>query len=295
MIGVVGSLNLDLVARVPAIPAPGETVLGQSLARHHGGKGGNQAVAAVRLGVPVAFVGAVGRDAFGDELAAGLAAEGIDTTGLVRADAPSGCALINVSSSGENAITVLPGANQHAPGPPAVFPPWRWLLMQLELPLPTVLAWAEAAQAAGVKVMLNAAPMAALPAALLAAVDVLVLNQTELAALAGGDLQAAAAQGPRSVVATLGARGAVAWHERRRIEQAAHDVWAVDTTGAGDSFTGALAASLWQGRPFEQALARAAFAASLSCMKAGARGGLPTAAELDRALSDWQHDDDATR
>jgi len=292
MIGVVGSLNLDLVARVPAIPAPGETVLGRAFARHHGGKGGNQAVAAARLGVPVAFVGAVGRDAFGDELAAGLAAEGVDTTGLARADEPSGCALITVADSGENAITVLPGANAHAPLPPAVFPPWRWLLMQLELPLPTVLAWAQAAKAAGVPVMLNAAPMTALPAALLAATDVLVVNQTELAALAGGDLQAAAAMGPRTVVATLGARGAVAWHERRRFEQPAHDVWAVDTTGAGDTFAGALAASLWQGRPFEQALARAAFAASLACIKPGARGGMPGGDELDRAMADWRHDDD---
>lgn len=293
MLAVVGSLNLDLVAPVPHIPAPGETVLGGALARHHGGKGGNQAVAAARLGAAVRFYGAVGRDAFGDELAAGLAAEGVDTTGLAQVEGPSGCALISVGNDGQNAISVLPGANAHAPLPPERWPAdLRLLLLQLELPLPTVLAWAQAARRAGVPVILNAAPMTTLPSDLLGALDLLIVNELELAALAGGDLRAAAALGPRSVVATLGDRGATAWHEGRLLTQRAHDVWAVDTTGAGDTFSGALAASLWQGRPFERALARASFAASLACMQHGARGGMPRAADLDLAMNDWQTEED---
>lgn len=292
MIGVVGSLNLDLVARVPHLPAPGETVLGGALERHHGGKGGNQAVAAARLGAPVAFFGAVGRDAFGDELAAGLAAEGVGIAGLARVDAPSGCALISVAPHGENQISVLPGANALAAGPPQPFPALDWLLMQLELPLPVVLAWAQAARLAGVPVALNAAPWIPLPAELLQALDLLIVNETELAALGCADLPAAAALGPRSVIATLGARGARAWHDGRLHEQAAHDVWAVDTTGAGDTFCGALLAALHEGRPFAQALARACFAASLACLKPGARDGMPRRADLDAAQSTWQLEED---
>jgi ribokinase len=287
VIGVVGSLNLDLVARVPQIPAAGETVLGSALARHHGGKGGNQAVAAARLGAAVRFYGAVGDDGFADELAAGLLAEGIDIAGLQRTEGSSGCALISVADSGENAISVLPGANDHAPLPPAAWPAeLRCLLMQLEIPLPTVLAWAAAAQRAGVPLLLNAAPMRPLAPALLQAVDTLMLNEVELQALCSGDLAAAAALGPRRVVVTKGARGAAAWHDGRVTTQAARDVWVTDSTGAGDCFAGALATALWQGRPFEDALHRAGVAAALACTRVGARSGMPTAAELEAALRD---------
>lgn len=285
MIAVAGSLNLDLVARVPHLPAPGETVLGSTLARHQGGKGGNQAVAAVRLGVPVRFFGAIGDDSFGAELAEALLAEGIDTVGLRRFQGASGCALISVSDTGENAISVLPGANVHAPGPPAVWPPeLRALLLQLEIPIGTVMAWALAARAAGVPVWLNAAPMTALPAELLPLLDLLVVNEAELAALGVADVAAAAALGPRRVVVTLGARGAVAWDNGRCIEEPAHPVWVVDSTGAGDAFVGALCASLWQGRIFDHAMHRAGVAAALACAKFGAREGMPTAAELDAEI-----------
>ncbi len=285
MIGVVGSLNLDLVARVPHLPAAGETVLGGALARHHGGKGGNQAVAAARLGAPVAFYGAVGDDGFGAELVASLAVEGVDTGGVLRAPGASGCALISVADDGENAICVLPGANAAAPLPPPDWPTaLRLLLLQLEVPLPTVTAWARAARAAGVPVLLNAAPMARLPAALLRAVDLLLLNEGELQALGVQGAREAAALGPRSVVVTRGAQGALAWHEGREWHQPALPVPAVDTTGAGDTFSGALAAALWQGRPFGEALARAAAAASLACTRIGARAAMPTADELASAL-----------
>ena len=284
---------MDLVGRVPHLPVAGETVLGTAFARYHGGKGGNQAVAAARLGAPVSFFGAVGRDAFGDELANGLADEGIDIRGVQRVDAPSGCALISVDSHGGNAISVLPGANLHAPLPPPNWPAGvRWLLLQLEVPVPTNLAWARAARSAGVQVLLNAAPMVALPPELLGLVDTLIVNQIELKTLVGvhddvaGALQAAVALGPRQVVATLGAQGCVAWDGQALHREPARAVWMVDSTGAGDTFAVALACSLWQGRAFVDALRRANVAAALSCTRAGARGGMPTHAELEQTLAE---------
>jgi ribokinase len=325
---VAGSLNLDLVGRAPRIPAPGQTVLGGALSRHAGGKGGNQAVAAARLGVRVQMAAAVGRDAAGEELAAGLAREGIDTGALLRVDEPTGAALITVSEAGENAITVLPGANRFAPAPPARWPAEAgWLLLQLEIPLQTNLAWARAARAAGARVMLNAAPAAALPPELLQALDVLVVNENELLALAEGAdpggatgaasghdalepaldptlepaLQAACRLGPRVVVVTLGGRGclaaraapaagAAAARPVQLLRQAAFAVPVVDTTGAGDTFTGALAASLLQGANLDDALRTASAAAALACTRHGAREGMPDAqalaAFLARAVAD---------
>ena len=288
MIVVAGSLNIDLVGRVPRLPGWGETVLGDDFARHAGGKGGNQAVAAARLGAAVAFAGAVGDDPFGAELRHGLQAEGIDTAALHTRPAASGCALIQLGPDGDNAISVLPGANRLAPPPPQPWPAaWRWLLLQLEIPLATTQAWAEAARAAGAPVLLNAAPMQALPPALLGAVDLLVLNEGELQALAGGRaepapaLAEAARRGPRRVVATLGARGGLAWDDGRLLSWPGHAVPVVDSTGAGDTFTGALAAALWQDQPFDAALRRANAAAALSCTHPGARGGMPRLAELE--------------
>jgi ribokinase len=166
MIVVAGSLNMDLVGRVPRLPTWGETVMGDGFARFAGGKGGNQAVAAARLGAPVAFAGAVGDDPFGAELRAGLQAEGIDVSGLQPGPAATGCALIHVRPDGDNAISVLPGANLLAPLPPAQWPAaWRCLLLQLE---------SAAGHQPGVgagracrrrQVMLNAAPMVPLPGA----------------------------------------------------------------------------------------------------------------------------------
>jgi ribokinase len=284
---------MDLVGRVPRLPAAGETVLGSTFARYHGGKGGNQAVAAARLGAPVRFFGAVGQDAFGDELVADLAVEGVDVTPIVRTSGPSGCALISVDAHGDNAISVLPGANLHAPPPPADWPgEVRWLLLQLETPMPVTLAWARAADAAGAQVLLNAAPMASLPPELLKHVDTLLINHGELRELVGGgddleaSLHAASALGPRRVVATLGGRGCVALDGDRFYRLPAREVWMVDSTGAGDTFAGALACGLWQGRSFADALARANLSAALSCTRAGARGGMPSGAELEQALSE---------
>jgi len=278
---VAGALNLDLVGRAPRIPAPGETVLGEALLRFHGGKGGNQAVAAARLGAAVRFIGAVGRDAAGDELLAGLAAEGIDAGGVVRAASASGAALITVSDEGENAITVLPGANRAVPRPVAdSLAGARWLLLQLEIPLATNLAWAKAARAAGVQVLLNAAPADAAARTLLGAVDLLLVNEHELALLGGDE----AALGPSTVVTTLGARGCRAWRREGVLVRSAHPVPVADTTGAGDTFAGALAAALAAGRDLGRALDEANAAAALSCMQRGARTGMPTRAQLEAAL-----------
>ena len=293
MIVVAGSLNMDLVGRVARLPAWGETVMGESLSRFAGGKGGNQAVAAARLGAQVAFAGAAGDDPFGAELCAGLRAEGIDTQGVVAVSGTAtGCALIHVRPDGDNAITVLPGANRRAPLPPLAWPAaWRWLLLQGELPMPTTVAWARAARAAGAKVILNAAPMADLPGDLLSALSLLVVNEGELQALVGAQpdmptaLRAAASLGPAVVVATLGARGCAAWDGQTLHAVPARPVTVVDSTGAGDTFVGALAAALWQQRPLAEALLRANAAGALSCTAAGARGGMPRSAELDAWLA----------
>jgi ribokinase len=291
MILVVGSLNLDLVGRAPRIPAPGETVLGGELARFHGGKGGNQAVAAARLGAQVMFVGAVGSDPFGDELVAGLIGEGVNATGVARVGGASGAALITVDDGGDNAITVLPGANRWVARPSTPLPaPLRVLLMQFELPIDTTLAWAQAARSAGVPVVLNAAPFVPMPQPLLGAVDTLIVNQHELAELAGTadldeGLRRAERLGPRRVIVTLGARGCVAAADGQRRTVPGLRVDVVDTTGAGDTFCGAYAASIAAGAPMDEALTRANAAAALSCTRAGARGGMPSAAELAQAMA----------
>lgn len=287
MIVVAGSLNMDLVGRVPRLPGWGETVMGEGFARFPGGKGGNQAVAAARLGATVAFAGAVGDDPFGHELLASLADEGVATADVQVVPEPTGCALIHVRPDGDNAISVLPGANRMAPLPPTHWPAaWRWLLLQLEIPLPTCLAWAQAARAAGAQVLLNAAPMAALPQPLLQATSVLLVNEVELLALVGrqpqvtAGLELAARLGPAQVVATLGHRGCAAWSGGQLLQLPGRPVTVADTTGAGDTFAGALVAALAQQRPFDEALARANAAAALACTRRGARAGMPDDAEL---------------
>lgn len=299
---VVGSLNLDLVGQAPRIPAPGETVMGERLLRFEGGKGGNQAVAAARLGAPVRFVGAVGRDEAGEQLVRGLQAEGIDVARIERADEPSGCALITVSASGENAITVLPGANARVPqAAGSTLPPvaaGEWLLLQMEVPLAVNRSWAQAVKAAKGRVMLNAAPCTPAVLELLPWVDLLVVNEGELMQLARVEADGQAAGlaalrqlGPAVVVVTLGARGCAAWQrqpaagEPEWLHVKGRPVQVIDTTGAGDTFTGALAAGLSSGLGLAGALTEANLAAALSCGNAGARAGMPTRSALTDALS----------
>jgi len=287
---VVGSLNQDLVARVPRIPAPGETVLATGHATSAGGKGANQATAAARLGARVAMVGRVGDDGFGHRLVAGLRADGIDTRFVtVESTVGSGLALINVDESGENAITVSPGANglvgiDDVTEASAMIASASIVLMQLEIPMPALVAAVAAARGT---VILNPAPAATLPPELLAGVDILIPNETELALLSSlpvGDpteMAAAAASLPiDDVVVTMGASGAMVVKRSGATHVAAPSVAAVDTTGAGDAFCGALAAELARGAYLEAAVRFAVRAAAVAVTRHGAQAAMPTRDEV---------------
>ncbi len=287
---VAGSANLDFVVRAPHVPAPGETVLGHGFATFAGGKGANQAVAAARAGgVPVRMLLALGADTSATPIEASLRGAGVELQVVRVGDAATGCAFICLSDSAENAITVAPGANnalgpEHLPDLAGV----SHLLLQLETPIATVTAYAQRARAAGVQVVLNAAPARALPAELLAAVDVLVVNEGELAALAGStdDVETALARlAVPCVVVTLGSRGCVARQGRTLLRQGAFAVQAVDTTAAGDTFCGVLTAALSQGDPLARALRRASAAAALACLRVGAQDSIPPAHEVDALLA----------
>lgn len=280
---IVGSANVDQVFRVTAIPAPGETVLSHGFSIALGGKGQNQAVAAARAGASTAFVGALGSDAFGASIRDGLASDGIEAR-IHAVEAPTGTALIAVDDSGENTIIVEAGANallELDDEDAAALAVASVLVMQLEIPLPTVTRAAQLARAAGTRVLLNAAPIQELPAELLDHVDILVVNEHEGAFLARG---AAVETLAPIVIVTLGAAGAVAYENGGEVRVPAPKVSAVDATGAGDTFCGALAARLAEGAPLDAALRFAVAAASLSVQKHGAVPSIPLRAEIETAL-----------
>ena len=261
---VVGSINLDLVARVERLPAPGETVSGGELARYPGGKGANQAVAAARLGASVRMVGCVGDDAFADEALAGLREAGV-TLDVREVDAPTGVALILVDAHGENAIAVAPGANARVGG----FEVGGAVLCQLEISDAAVEEAAEQAEF----FCLNAAP--ARPVAVVP--DLLVVNRGEHSRV--GDRG-------KLIAVTLGAEGAVLLEGGREVARAASpEVTAVDGTAAGDAFTACLVVSLLEGRDRGEALRRACAAGALAASRAGAQPSLPTADEVDEILA----------
>lgn len=287
---VAGSANLDFVVRATHVPAPGETVLGRGFATFPGGKGANQAVAAARAGsVPVRMLLALGDDASAAPIEASLRGAGVQLHIVRVKDAATGCAFICLSDQAENAITVAPGANsalrgEHLPSLVGV----SHLLLQLETPLDAVQAYAGLARAAGVQVVLNAAPAQPLPAGLLDTVDVLVVNEGELAALADtrDGIEAALTQLPvPCVVVTLGSRGCIARQGQTLIRQPAFAVQALDTTAAGDTFCGTLAAALSRGDTLAQALRRASAAAALACTRLGAQASVPHADDVDRLLA----------
>lgn len=287
---MLGSANIDLVAYVATAPLRGQTVLGREFRTVPGGKGANQAIAAARAGGEVRMIGAVGDDAFGTELRAALERSGVDTARLRTVPGPTGTAHIVVDDQGGNAIVVVPSANATVTSLDdadlAALADCDVLLLQLELPLETVAAGAAAGRAAGVRVVLTPAPAQPLPASLLADVDLLVPNEHEAAALAGLTDPAAAvaallAHSPE-VVVTLGAAGclyAARGGEPVRVPAPAVD--AVDTTAAGDSFVGALAVALAEGRPIIAALEWATAAAALSVRRPGASTSMPRRSEID--------------
>jgi ribokinase len=297
MITVVGSANMDLIARVPHLPHHGETVLAAGFARLPGGKGANQAVAAARAGSQVTVVGRVGRDAYGAELADNLRRAGVDTDALVAdPHAPTGLALITVDEEGENHIVVVPGANGHVTQDDVdtvrdLIAASDIVILQLEIPLESVAHAARLAREGGAKVILNPSPAQPLDPDLLELVDVLVPNRKEVGRVSGlGDLDPAAAArllldtGVGAVVVTLGAQGAVIVTRDREIDVPAFPARPVDTTGAGDAFVGNLAHALEQGESLQDAVRFAAAAAALSVQKQGAQPSMPSLTETETYL-----------
>jgi len=288
---VVGSANVDLVVDVPRHPAGGETILGGDLRRSPGGKGANQAAGAARAGgAQTSFVGAVGRDDSADLLLASLRRAGVRTDLVWRLDVPTGTALITVSPDGENAIVVAPGANSHL----AVEAPQAEriaaadvVLAQLEIPLDVVRAAAQARRP-GALLVLNAAPSRPLPDDLWAAVDVLVVNEHEAADLVDdpaatdpAGLADALLERVPAVVVTLGGDGSlVARRGQAPVTVPARPVEAVDTTGAGDTYCGVLAAALARGEDLADAARLAAAAGALAVTRPGAQDAVPAASEV---------------
>ncbi|KQY88066.1 MULTISPECIES: ribokinase [unclassified Brevundimonas] len=276
---VIGSINLDFVASAPRLPRAGETVTGATLARHPGGKGANQALAAQRLGAEVCLIGRVGRDGMAEEAMGLLLAEDVDVAGVITdAAAPTGVALIAVDPQGENQIVVAAGAN-HSVMPEQL--PARIetpLILQLELPVETV----EAAVGRATEfVCVNLAPAAPVSDQLLRRADLLVVNETE--AEFYGDLLH---HGGGRVVVTLGARGAVMYQRGAEVARATPPrIRPLDATGAGDAFVGAICVALLEGMAAEPALRFACAAGAVAATRAGAQPSLPTRAEVEAIIT----------
>ncbi|MCZ9352926.1 ribokinase [Streptomyces mutabilis] len=291
---VVGSANADLVIGVERRPGAGETVLGTDLAVHPGGKGANQAVAAARLGARTALLARVGDDDYGRLLLDSQRAAGVDTVGVLVGGAPTGVALITVDPSGDNSIVVSPGANGRlAPGDvraaASLFHASRVVSTQLEVPLETVVEVVRSL-APGSRFVLNPSPPRPLPQEVLAACDPLIVNEHEAKVILGDSCvsdrpedwaRILLAKGPRSVVVTLGAEGALVASGAEVTRVPSVRVDAVDTTGAGDAFTAALAWRLGTGESLADAAAYAARVGAAAVTKAGAQASYPTAAEVE--------------
>jgi ribokinase len=299
---VVGSLNMDFVAQVERLPLPGETVLGSGFRTIPGGKGGNQACASGRLGGRVRMVGRVGDDVFGEQLRGSLQTAGVDVTAVLSTDAtPSGVALIFVAASGQNQIVVAAGANgcltrldvEAALGKTD----GGYLLLQLESPPETVAAAAAIGKRRGLTVILDPAPARALPATLLECVDILTPNESEALVLLGRreasvslDRRSEVARALRdlgvgTVILKLGENGAFLSSASESRHFAVPRVDPVDTTAAGDTFNGALAVALAEGRSIGDAITFANAAAGLSVTRFGAQASIPTRAEVDAGRS----------
>jgi ribokinase len=290
-ITVIGSLNMDLVVRAPRVPLAGETIAGTSCHLIPGGKGANQAVAASRAGASTHMIGCVGQDAFGPALLGSLTEAGVNTSGVqVLPDISTGTAAIIVEENGENRIIIVPGTNALVS---TSFIEELWadishsdmILLQHEIPLQTVHKVVEQAHQNGIKVILNAAPIYAIPLEILKKLDVLIINETEGSTLSGITIldqktafDAATylhGSGVRSVIITLGSEGAVFVNNILRLYQPAFKVKVVDTTAAGDTFVGAYAASILEGKSEPDALLYASAAAALAVTRIGAQISIP--------------------
>jgi ribokinase len=297
MLTVFGSINVDLTYCLPHLPQVGETVLAPSLSFAVGGKGANQAMAAARDGADTRFVGCVGDDGFGATARAALVDAGIDVSGLWTTSGTTGLAAVWVDPEGRNQIAVASGANGALKADALseeALQPGTHLVLQMETPAAEVEAVIGKAHRRGAKVILNLAPALPLPLPALRAVDIVVLNEQESAALCavlGREPAAAEARLARlagelgnTIIITLGAEGAIAQRGATRWRVPALPVAAVDTTGAGDCFVGVLAAGVMRGLPIPQAMRRAAIAGSLACTIVGAMPSFPGRAAIDRAL-----------
>jgi ribokinase len=294
---VAGSINMDVVATAERHPKVGETVAGTAVLYFPGGKGANQAVASARLGTPTTLIGRVGKDAFGQELRAFLAAQGVDLTFVKDSEAHTGTAIITVANA-DNTIVVVPGTNAMVEADDVAAPVLARgdvAVSQFETPLPTIVAFLKRARAAGATTILNPAPAMRTGAELLDLVDILILNETELSFLTGTGLHDSddhtrftdAARslpgGNKIVCVTLGKRGVLALIEGEPLVIPGRAVTAVDTTGAGDCFVGALAAQLAGSKSIRDALHYANIAASICVQRMGAAPSMPTAAEVEAA------------
>jgi ribokinase len=299
-IAVVGSLNMDLVVRVPHMPIPGETVIGSDFRTIPGGKGANQAVAAARLGVEVSMIGRVGDDDFGRAQLRNLGELGIDTTHvLVDPEAATGIALITLDASGQNSIVLAPGANmrltkEDISAAQGAIVQSDILVLQLESPLEVVTYAIDIAHAEGVKVILNPAPARPLPEETLARLDYLIPNESETALLTGIEVadihsakEAAARlreEGVGTVILTLGDRGAFLASAEESMHVPGYEVEVVDTTAAGDAFVGGLAVALAQGQDLAEAVRYANAAGALAVTRLGAQPSLPTRQEVEEFM-----------
>jgi ribokinase len=297
---VAGSINMDVVATAERHPRIGETVTGDAVLYFPGGKGANQAVAAARLGAPTRLIGRLGKDAFGDELKAFLAAQGVDLSFVQQtSEAHTGTAVITIANA-DNTIVVIPGANALVSAADVAAPVLAKgdvAVSQFEIPLPSISAFFSRARAAGAPTILNPAPAIEAERDLLDLADILVLNESELGLLAKTELRdtdAAAVfiEAARSlqtkgktICVTLGKRGVLALVDGKPLIIPGHTVKAIDTTGAGDCFVGAVAAQLATGASIREALDYANSAASICVQRMGAAPSMPTAAEVEAAIS----------
>ncbi|MBF2078803.1 MAG: ribokinase [Synechococcales cyanobacterium T60_A2020_003] len=303
---VFGSINMDLVARSPRLPVPGETLTGYDFTAVPGGKGANQAVAAARLGLPTQMVGRVGSDSFGRELLAHLNWAGVKRDRLyIDPSAHSGVAMIAVDDRAENHIIVVPGANGNVGEEDIrrlreLLSSAKVLLLQLEIPMPAVVSAAQVAREFGVKVILDPAPVPTrLPEELYSLVDILTPNRIEAGQLVGFpvpnlEMAAEAAlvlrdRGVETVIIKMGERGVLCMSSEERFVRPAFTVNAIDTVAAGDAFNGGLGAALAEGRSLEQAVIWGSAAGAIAVTRLGAQSAMPSRTELIQFLEKWKY------